>query len=282
MVEDVPAPIVLVGTRHKDVLNGTVADEVLVGLGGNDLLRGGMGDDVYMHGRRDGHDEILEAGGNFDLIRFGEGITSDMVRARRQRDDLVLDVAGPHGSVTVRGWFASQARRVEFVQFAGGAVWDEHTIRRLVRKGGGGEDSALHSGDSDRGRESKPSLGTAEHDRQATVDWYRSRDASATGIWERLSAATSFDFEALLREPESRQVAPDGHEIARQWARAHRYASALAFEADEGETSAWQGPVAKLAGTSAAGFGFEASIGAARAQEGLRTLEGLTEGFRKL
>jgi Ca2+-binding RTX toxin-like protein len=281
MVEDTPAPNLLLGTRHKDVLKGTAADEMLVGLGGNDELGGGMGNDVYVHGRRDGHDEIVEAGGEFDLIRFGEGITQDMVRARRHRDDLVLDVAGPHGSVTVRGWFASQARRVEFVQFAGGAVWDEHTIRRLMRKGAG-DDSALHSHDSDRDRESKPSLRSAEDHRHAVVDWYRSRDAGSAAIWERLSARAVFDFDALLREPGDSQAAPNAQEIARQWARAHSYASALTFEADDSEPSGWQSPAAKLSGNSAAGFGFEASIGAARAEEGLRGLEGLTEGFRKL
>jgi hypothetical protein len=280
MVDETPAPDLLVGTRHKDVLNGTAADEVLVGLGGNDLLRGGMGNDVYVHGLRDGHDEIVEAGGDFDRIRFGEGITRDMVRARRQRDDLVLDVAGPHGSVTVTGWFASQARRVELVQFAGGALWDEETIRRLVRKGDGGE-GPVHSGDSHAGRESKP-VRSAKDDRQALVDWYQSRDPSAAAIRQRLAAHTAFDFDALLREPESRQAAPNAQEIARQWARAHSYASALAFESDESETPGWQGAAATLAGISAAGFGFEASIGAARAQEGLRGLEGLTEGFRKL
>ena len=280
MVEDTPVPNLLLGTRHKDVLKGTAAEELLVGLGGNDELRGGMGNDVYVHGRRDGHDEIVEAGGDFDLIRFDEGITRDMVRARRHRDDLVLDVAGPHGSVTVTGWFASQARRVEFVQFAGGAVWDEETIRRLVRKGDGA-DGTVHCGDSHAGRETRP-VSSAKDDRQALVDWYQSRDPSAAAIWQRLSAHTRFDFDTLLREPDSRQAAPDALEIARQWARAHSYASALTFEGDESETPAWQGAAAKLAGISAAGFGFEASIGAARAHESLRALEGLTEGFRKL
>ena len=46
MVEDTPAPIELIGTRHNDVLNGSAADEVFVGLGGNDRLHGGLGDDV--------------------------------------------------------------------------------------------------------------------------------------------------------------------------------------------------------------------------------------------
>jgi hypothetical protein len=85
-----------------------------------------------------------------------------------------------------------------------------------------------------------------------------------------------------VREPDSRKAGPDALEIARQWARVHTYASALAFEGDDSEPSSWQSPAAKLAGISAAAFGFEASIGAGRAQEGLRGLEGLTEGFRKL
>jgi Ca2+-binding RTX toxin-like protein len=281
MVEDTPVPKTLVGTRHKDVLRGTAADEVLVGLGGNDELRGGKGDDLYVHGSRDGHDEIVEAGGDFDVIRFGEGITREMVRAKRHHDDLVLDVSGPHGSVTVTGWFASKARRVEFVQFANGTVWDEDIIRRLLRKGDA-DDGHHHHKHADRDRDERPTSPRADEDRQAGIDWYRSRDAVAALISERLSAGTSFDFEALRRQPASKQLAPDPQEIARQWARAHSYASALAFEADESATSGWQSAASKLAGTSTAGFGFEASIGATRAQEGLRGLEGLTEGFRKL
>lgn len=281
MVEDTPAPETLVGTPHKDVLRGTAADEVLVGLGGNDELRGGRGDDVYVHGGRDGHDGIVEAGGDFDVIRFGEGITREMVRAKRHHDDLVLDVSGPHGSVTVAGWFASKARRVEYVQFANGTVWDEDIIRRLVRQGDPDDDHHPHK-HPERDRDARPSSPRADEGRQALVDWYRGRDATAAAIWERLSAGTSFDFDALLREPGSRQAAPDPEEIARQWARAHRYASALAFEADETASSGWQAAPSKLPGTSAAGFGFEASIGATHAQEGLRGLEGLTEGFRKL
>jgi hypothetical protein len=281
MVEDTPASRTLVGTRHKDVLRGTAADELLVGLGGNDELRGGKGDDVYVHGGRDGHDEIVEAGGEFDVIRFGEGITREMVRAKRHHDDLVLDVSGPHGSVTVTGWFASKARRVEFIQFANGTVWDEDIIRRLVREGDA-DDGHHHHKHADRDRDAKQFSWRADEGRQAGIDWYRSRDAIAAVISERLSVGTSFDFETLARQAASKPAALEAQEIARQWARVHSYTSALAFEADESATSGWQSAASKLAGTSAAGFGFEASIGATRAQEGLRGLEGLSEGFRKL
>jgi hypothetical protein len=66
-------------------------------------------------------------------LRIGLGITPDMVGARRHRDDLVLDVAGPHGSVTVKTWFASETQRIEVIEFADGTALDETMVRRLVR-----------------------------------------------------------------------------------------------------------------------------------------------------
>ena len=58
------------------------------------------------------------------------------------------------------------------------------------------------------------------------------------------------------------------------------YATSL-FVGDDA-SSAWSALAAKSPVGSGAGFGFEASIGALRTQEELKTLEGLTEGFRKL
>jgi len=100
-------------------------------------------------------------------------------------------------------------------------------------------------------------------------------------IWQRLSSAPDFDFETLLRAPAARQEVASPQDIARQWALAHNYASALAFDADE-VGSSWAALTAKLVGANATGFGFDASVGASRAQDGLKALEGLTEGFRKL
>ena len=82
--------------------------------------------------------------------------------------------------------------------------------------------------------------------------------------------------------PAKTQDAASPDDIARQWARAHGYASALAFEADGAGSSILSPLAMKLAGPGATGFGFEASVGASRTQEGLKALEGLTEGFRKL
>ena len=310
-VEDAPTVHRLVGTPEDDVLNGSAADEILIGRGGNDLLlaaggddvlrggrgndelrggvgddvlrggrgddllRGGGGDDLYVHRLHGGNDEIVESSG-VDVLRFGDGITRDMVRARRNRDDLVLDISGPHGSVTVRGWFASQDRRVESIQFASGAVWDDDAIRRLVRRTGADTAQAARV---DTARDESPARAAAVV-QPSHVD--PSRDDVMAAIRQRLLSAPDFDFEAFMRLPASIQEVASPQEIARQWALAHNYASALAFDADGAGSSTLSSLAMKLAGAHGTGFGFEASVGASRTQDGLKALEGLTEGFRKL
>jgi Ca2+-binding RTX toxin-like protein len=292
-VGDVPtAGNRLTGTPHDDVLIGTDADEVLrgrrgddllIGGGGDDILRGGRGDDllrggtgndVYIHGRHGGDDQIIESGG-VDVLRFGEGITRAMVSSRRVRDDLVLDVSGANGSVTVKDWFGAQERRVERIEFAGGAVWDEDKIRSLVRKS---EPAATHHVDLTGERKGKTSTDAPAAAKSSDNDVRH--DGTAAALWQRLANAPGFDFEALLRAPGKPEVLSP-KELARRWALAHSYASALAFEPAEISFSSLPSLTANVA-ANAAGFGFEASVGASRTQDGLKGLEGLTEGFRKL
>ena len=67
------------------------------------------------------------------------------------------------------------------------------------------------------------------------------------------------------------------------WSGAGHDDGALALEGEENDAGlgGWRGfPAASLVGAS--GFGFEASIGAARGPESLKSLEGLSEGFRRL
>jgi hypothetical protein len=116
------------------------------------------------------------------------------------------------------------------------------------------------------------------------------RDAGAAAVAQRLSETSGFDFETLLRELDnSRQQdeAPSPQEIARQWAAVHRYASALAMEADDAARYAALSGLQRFAqagllGAAGTGFGFEASIGTARGPDGLKSLESLTEGFHRL
>jgi Ca2+-binding RTX toxin-like protein len=261
---------------------------VLLGGKGNDELSGGAGQDLYIHGLRGGNDEIDEAGiaGEIDVLRFGQGITRDMVRARRHHNDLVLDVAGPHGSVTVKGWFASEAQRVELIEFADGTAWDEKIVRRLVRHWYDDDwHQEKHSAD-DRHDERRNRALDERGDRRD--DRAQHRDEVAAAIAHRPSQQSCFDFETLVRELDrsgKQDEALSPQEIAQRWAAVQRYTSALALEAsehaDQAALAGWRA-FATPGLLSPSGFGFEASIGAARGPESLKSLEGLNEGFRKL
>jgi Ca2+-binding RTX toxin-like protein len=280
--------VILDGGEGHDVLRAARGNDLLLGGKGNDELSGGAGQDIYVHGLCGGNDEIDEAGitGETDVLRFGEGITRDMIHARRHRDDLVLDVAGPHGSVTVKDWFASEAQRIELIEFADGTAWDEGIVRRLVhhRHDDDWHDEKHWADDRhDERRNRAPQERADRRDERA-----EGRDEGATAIPERLWQKSCFDFETLARELDrssKHDEALSPQEIARRWAAVHRYTSALALEADEhadhSALTGWQS-FAVLGLLSASGFGFEASIGAARGPESLKSLEGLNEGFRRL
>ncbi len=276
----------IVGAKGDDVLNGTSADELLDGGRGDDLLSGGAGADAYMYERGGGDDVIVEAGrgSEIDVLRFGAGVRANMLSVRRLSDDLVLDLKDGHGSVTMRGWFGADEARVERVEFADGKSWDEATIRAHARS----EDACaggppFHHGhdDDNEPRHSSSDKGhpKAGHD--------KADDRACDAARGRLAKAARFDFDALLRD--LGQGAPETSrprdELRRQWLAVAGYASALEDPADDAHGVLWRGasdwPL--LAAASAPqGFGFEASVAASRGPEGLKSLEGLREGFARL
>lgn len=269
------------GGDGNDFLRAAGGDDLLIGGRGNDTLVGAWGGDTYLHEGNGGHDEIDEQGsaGEVDVLRFGQGITADTVRASRHGDDLVLDLAGPHGSVRVKGWFASPAQRVEIVEFADGTSWNGDDLLELVR----GRNDAWPDEMPRRGDRSDETRNRAmdQHDDSRDQQSPGHSDSAEVVPWTR--HGPSFHFEAEWREPEDSRKSDDGlarQEIARQWAAVRRYVDTLAFDADEfGE---YVPPRNWFALNASAGFGFEASVGAARGPEGLKSLEGLTEGFRRL
>ena len=283
--------VVLEGGDGNDVLWASAGDDVLVGGRGNDELSGGAGEDLYVHAMHGGHDAIDEAGvsSQLDVLRFGEGITQQMVRVRREHRDLILDVAGPHGSVTIKGWFDSSAKRVEAIEFADGTSWDEEDLRERARRSDGicdavdnghrrDDDHHLHDDHGRRG------YGHGHHGEDER-DGNHVRDQLAEWIGQRLARAPRFDFEALTRQAE--RGAQDSFHVAQRWQAAARYARALGEDPEDDERRAapsglQRSTLAGLFGAGSTGFGFESSVGAARGSEHLRSLEGLTEGFRRL
>ena len=280
--------VVLAGGDGNDTLWASAGNDLLDGGRGNDRLSGGAGSDIYLHGRHGGHEVIDEAGvsGQFDILRFGEGITQDMVRARRHGANLVLDIEGPHGSVTIEGWFSSSARRVERIEFAGGESWSEVDVRERVAE-------RYEDCRSDHGKDHYGDHGHHHsHHKHGHHDRGDGRDDHRDKVRDWIAAALSrphrFDFAALTGAREAQGGArQDAHEIARRWKAVAAYISGLGDEADgdsgRGAPLGWhKGAGASRGSSSGAGWGFEGSVGAARGPEDLKTLEGLLEGFRRL
>jgi hypothetical protein len=274
--------VMLDGGDGNDTLWASWGNDVLSGGPGDDRLSGGAGRDVYLHEARGGKDVITEAGtsGVQDVLRFGEGITQQMVTARRHYGDLVLD-AGLHGSVTVKGWFSSSAQRIERIEFADGSSWEDAYIRE--RAGDSSQHCQPHEGqhrhsddhhgggrkDHERHEERRDNRGTPEHDRVNDL------------ITMRLSSVPRLDFEKVFEEfDRPTERVRDALDIARHWQAVAAYASALGAESDvdDGAPMAW--PKADRLGGAA--WGFEGSVGAGRGPAEFEALEGLREGFRKL
>jgi Ca2+-binding RTX toxin-like protein len=286
IANDAPAGEHLVGTKRKDVLIGTDCGDVLEGLGGNDWLEGGKGADSYLYGWHDGHDRIRETGPDADALVFGEGITPAMARLRRHRDDLVVDIAGPNGSVTIEDWFESPERRVESLRFADGTVWDEARILERTRHADPAWDRCEPPrGEHQWGRDDRP-----DHGHKGPDKHWRDDDRGGGGqdvLGARLARAPRFDFAALIEafDRGARRASPAPNEIERRWSAVRRYAGTL--EDDDGEERRgapssrrfgrhWPGLLAFE------GWGFDGSTGAARAPEGFQCLEGIGEGLRRL
>lgn len=132
--------LALQGTPGDDILVGYATADTLNGGAGNDLLQGGAGNDTYLFSRGDGQDIIQDidtAAGNTDAIILGADVLPADVTLTRNQSDLVLKIVGTTDQLTVSGWFASDANKVERLQFVDGTVWDAATIQALADTGAG-------------------------------------------------------------------------------------------------------------------------------------------------
>ena len=150
------------GTENDDALYGTESNDLLEGKGGNDNLFGNGGDDLLIGGA--GNDYLVGGNGkdvyhfdigfendcidnlqdettaNEDIIRFGEGITPDMVTLGRQGFDLILTVSyapdedgniRPSDSVRVYSYFDKQgtsSATISAITFTDETSWDYNYI----------------------------------------------------------------------------------------------------------------------------------------------------------
>ncbi|MGQ0578864.1 MAG: putative Ig domain-containing protein [Betaproteobacteria bacterium] len=281
---------IVFGGKGNDWIAGEAGNDVLQGEVGHDHLLGGLGDDLYLYERRGGHDVIEETGGN-DTLLLGEGIAPDRVRLFQRRDDLVVDIKGRDGSVTVKNWFADEASRIERIEFADGTVWGVADIRNQVRrhkpKRGNDDDQDYghrHDRDDDHGKSD-----ARRRDEEDNDTLQRQSDRLADLLEAYLAQRPHYEFEWLAEElthADGRKAALSASEIARRWQVVARYASALLHEHDEDARGAalHRFPEHGLLGGDAfgGGFGYTGSTGMVRGSANLRHLQGLEEGFQRL
>jgi Ca2+-binding RTX toxin-like protein len=123
------------GGFGDDNLSGEAGRDTLTGGSGNDLLDGGVGADVYHLARGDGQDRIRDidsSTASIDQVQFSDLSTSQVSGVLRRSNDLQLTF-GSGDSLTVLGYFSSNANRIEQFHFADARTWS-HTdlIARLT------------------------------------------------------------------------------------------------------------------------------------------------------
>jgi hypothetical protein len=279
--------VMLDGGYGNDVLWASAGNDVLSGGRGDDRLSGGAGSDVYVYELGGGRDQITEAGtGTQDVLRFAAGISQQNVTARRNRADLVLDVAGRRASITINGWFSSSAQRVERIEFADGTHWTEAQIRERVAEAGN-DYCEPHRREGHRDPHDGHRTSRKEHERslERPDDRHARHQEAVEGlIAARLSSVPRFDFEKIAEELDH-PVEPvrNPHDVARRWQEVAAFASMLGGESGDdiadGALPGW-----RLTGQlSASGWGFDGSVGDTRDNNAaFKALQGLMEGFRRL
>ncbi|MEC9067300.1 MAG: calcium-binding protein [Pseudomonadota bacterium] len=140
--------ILLSPTDGDDIIDGFWTGDTLAGGLGDDLLRGGEGNDTYLYNLGDGHDAIEDyfAETGFDVLRFGDGITSsDLIFGTSvdNTSDMVIRFANAEGSVELSNQVLGGSRwGIDRVEFSDGAQLDRAQLlaRYLTEQGGSADD----------------------------------------------------------------------------------------------------------------------------------------------
>ena len=169
-------PLVLVGTRRDDILEGESADDIIIGKKGDDLLIGNGGDDYLDGGKgRDNlmggaGDDILSGGRGKDLLLGGDG--NDLLDGGRGNDTLI---GGAGNDVLIGG------RGRDVFLFGEGDGQDlvvDSDKRDIVRFRSG-----ITAGEISFAREENDLVASLEDGSSITVaDWYEGRRPNLDGF----------------------------------------------------------------------------------------------------
>jgi Ca2+-binding RTX toxin-like protein len=131
------------GTAGNDHIVGFYIADTLEGGLGDDLLEGGRAGDLYIYNLGDGHDTISDYvqfwAANNDRLLFGAGIAPGDVIVRRSTadaDDMVLDINGGAGSVTLKNQITGGYEwMIDTVEFADGTIWTKEQMANMMIAG---------------------------------------------------------------------------------------------------------------------------------------------------
>ena len=111
----------LLGGTGSDRLYGSSGQDTLIGHSGNDRLEGGLDADLYIVGRLQGQDRILDQDSNttaIDVMQFGQNVSYQQLWFSSKGEDLIIKVLGGTDQVLVEKWFVSSHYRVERIEAA--------------------------------------------------------------------------------------------------------------------------------------------------------------------
>ncbi len=125
---------VLSGGLGVDSLDGGVGADTLDGGAGNDTLTGGNDGDIYLFGRGDGHDSIIEsaASSGSDSVLFDAAITNDQIWFAQDGLDLSVSVIGTDDRITIQNWFDNAAHQIEVFETSDGDTLLNSQVQNLV------------------------------------------------------------------------------------------------------------------------------------------------------
>ncbi|BAZ14316.1 putative Ig [Calothrix sp. NIES-4071] len=124
-----------------------INNETLDGSLGNDTLAGKTGNDTYIFKLGYGQDLIQESEyvyhSNYDIVKFGAGLTTNTMEIVRQDNDLIFKVKGSSDRLTIKNQFGypDDALSIEEFQFDNGAIiWTKEDIKQYLLKSTDGDD----------------------------------------------------------------------------------------------------------------------------------------------
>lgn len=128
----------LIGGDGDDKLYGNDGDDTLIGSAGSDYMDGGYGNDTYIYNIGDGNDKIYDGSGK-DKLKFGEGISKDDLKFRKNKNTLFITIKGEN-TIEILNFFTKNGVIEEFI-FSDESVMLSSDIAKLFSYSFSGKDT---------------------------------------------------------------------------------------------------------------------------------------------